>query len=68
MSGEARLGADMLGIQHDVTAEKAMRELGWTPRPLRESVLDTAESLIAAGIVRPRKPVSAGNPRRGLSR
>jgi dihydroflavonol-4-reductase len=50
----------MLGIQHDVTAEKAVRELGWTPRPLRESVLDTAESLISAGIVRPRKPVATG--------
>jgi nucleoside-diphosphate-sugar epimerase len=53
-NGEARLGADMLGIQHDVTTEKAKRELGWAPRPLRESVLDTAESLITAGIVRPR--------------
>ena len=54
-SGEARLAVDMLGIQHDVSAEKARRELGWTPRPLRESVLDTAESLISAGIVRPGK-------------
>jgi nucleoside-diphosphate-sugar epimerase len=53
-SGEAKLAVDMLGIQHDVSAEKASRELRWTPRPLRESVLDTAESLISAGIVRPR--------------
>ena len=60
VSGEAKLGADMLGIPHDVSAQKAMRELGWTARPLRESVLDTAESLISAGIVGPRKPVSAG--------
>ena len=60
LSGEAKLAVDMLGIQHDVTVEKAIRELGWTPRPLRESILDTAESLISAGIVRPRKPVSAG--------
>ncbi len=56
-NGEAKLGAEMLGIQHDVTAAKAVRDLGWAPRPLRESVLDTAESLISAGIVRPRKPV-----------
>jgi nucleoside-diphosphate-sugar epimerase len=56
VNGEAKLGADMLGIQHDVTAEKAVRELGWTPRSLRESVLDTAESLISAGIIRPRRP------------
>ena len=58
LSGEAKLAVDMLGVQHDVTAEKAIRELGWTPRTLRESVLDTAESLISAGIVRPRRPVS----------
>jgi len=53
-SDEAKLAVDMLGIKHDVSVEKAVRELGWTPRPLRESVLDTAESLISAGAVRPR--------------
>jgi dihydroflavonol-4-reductase len=58
-SSEAKLGVDMLGIKHDVTVEKAVRELGWTPRPVRESVLDTAESLISAGIVRPRKQASS---------
>jgi dihydroflavonol-4-reductase len=41
-------------------AKEAVRELGWTPRPLRQSILDTAESLISAGIVRPRKSVSIG--------
>jgi nucleoside-diphosphate-sugar epimerase len=57
-NSEAKLAVDMLGIAHDVSAEKAMRQLGWTPRTLRESILDTAESLISAGIVRPRRPVS----------
>jgi nucleoside-diphosphate-sugar epimerase len=52
-NGEARLAVDMLGIKHDVSVDKAVRELGWTPRTLRESVLDTAESLISAGAVRP---------------
>jgi dihydroflavonol-4-reductase len=61
-NGEAKLAVDMLDIQHDVTVEKATRELGWAPRTLRQSVLDTAETLISAGIVRPTKPVSAGNP------
>jgi nucleoside-diphosphate-sugar epimerase len=56
-SSQAKLAVDMLGIQHDVTVDKARRELGWTPRPLRESVLDTAESLISAGIVRPGRSV-----------
>jgi hypothetical protein len=48
--------------QHDVTVEKAIRELGWAPRTLRQSVLDTAETLISAGIVRPRKPMSKWSP------
>jgi len=56
-SGEAKLAVDMLGIQHDVSAEKAVRKLGWRPRSLRDSVLDTADSLVTAGIVRPRTPV-----------
>ena len=60
LNSEAKLGADMLGIKHDVTTDKAVRELGWAPRTLRESVLDTAESLITAGIVRPGRPVPAG--------
>jgi dihydroflavonol-4-reductase len=55
-SGEAKLATGMLGVQHDVSVDKAVRELGWTPRTLRQSVLDTAETLISAGIVRPRKP------------
>lgn len=54
-NGEAKLGAEMLGIQHDVSSEKAVRELGWTPRPLRQAILDTAESLISAGMVRGRR-------------
>ena len=58
VNSEAKLGADMLDVKHDVSVEKARRELGWTPRTLRESVLDTAESLISAGIVRPRKLVA----------
>jgi nucleoside-diphosphate-sugar epimerase len=56
-SSEAKLAVDMLGIEHDVSVTKAMRDLGWTPRTLRVSVLDTAESLISEGIVRPRKQV-----------
>jgi hypothetical protein len=50
LSSEARLAVDMLGIQHDVTVEKAVRELGWTPRPLRESV--EKAGVLAAGVKR----------------
>jgi nucleoside-diphosphate-sugar epimerase len=34
-----------------VSAEKARRELGWTPRPVADSVLDTARSLIEHRLV-----------------
>jgi nucleoside-diphosphate-sugar epimerase len=40
-----------LGHKHDYTSEKAQRMLGWKPRPLEETVLDCARSLIATGAV-----------------
>ena len=55
VSGEAKLAVDMLGVPHDVTSDKARRELGWSPRTLRESVLDTADLLISQGLVQPPK-------------
>ncbi|WAC91131.1 SDR family oxidoreductase [Mycobacterium sp. Aquia_213] len=40
--------------RHDrVSAAKAQRDLGWTMRPVRESIVDTATSLIERGIVVP---------------
>jgi nucleoside-diphosphate-sugar epimerase len=40
-----------LGHKHDYSSEKAQRMLGWKPRPLEETVLDCARSLIATGAV-----------------
>ncbi|HEX7761430.1 MAG TPA: NAD-dependent epimerase/dehydratase family protein [Caulobacteraceae bacterium] len=40
-----------LGHRHDYTSAKAQAVLGWQPRPIKDSVLDTARSLIAAGAV-----------------
>ena len=40
-----------LGHKHDYTSEKAQRMLGWRPRPLEETVVDCAKSLIAIGAV-----------------
>lgn len=40
-----------LGHKHDNSSEKAQRMLGWKPRPLEETVLDCANSLIAIGAV-----------------
>jgi nucleoside-diphosphate-sugar epimerase len=40
-----------LGRKHDFTSAKAQNILGWRPRPRDETLLDTARSLIAAGLV-----------------
>ena len=40
-----------LGKRRPVSSEKAKRALGWTPRPITETVLDTARSLQASGLV-----------------
>lgn len=34
-----------------VSSEKARKELGWTQRPVRDSIIDNAEELVAHGIV-----------------
>lgn len=43
--------APSLGVKHDFSSAKAQAVLGWKPRPLEETVLDCANSLIAAGAV-----------------
>jgi dihydroflavonol-4-reductase len=40
-----------LGRKHDYTSAKAQSVLGWQPRPVEETILDCAKSLIAAGLV-----------------
>jgi dihydroflavonol-4-reductase len=46
-----RLLARQLGRRIDFSWEKAETQLGWTPRPVEEAVVDTAESLIREGVV-----------------
>ena len=41
-----------LGKRKNASAEKARRLLGWTPRTAEESILATARSLIALGLVK----------------
>ncbi|MEA5360389.1 aldehyde reductase [Amycolatopsis sp., V23-08] len=36
-----------LGKNFDATSEKAQRLLGWSPRPIEDTIVDTAESLLA---------------------
>ncbi len=40
-----------LGHRHEFTSAKAERLLGWKARPMKDTVLDCARSLIAAGLV-----------------
>jgi hypothetical protein len=40
-----------LGHKHDYASAKAQALLGWKPRPLSETVLDCANSLLAQGAV-----------------
>jgi nucleoside-diphosphate-sugar epimerase len=50
-----RLALSYYGVPVLVSADKAKQELGWIPRPARESIVAAAESLIHHGIV-PRRP------------
>jgi dihydroflavonol-4-reductase len=44
--------ANDLGKKVTYSTEKARSRLGWSPRPLEETIVDTARSLIDRGIVR----------------
>jgi nucleoside-diphosphate-sugar epimerase len=39
-----------LGKRTELSSEKARSRLGWSPRPIEDTVADTGESLIAHGI------------------
>jgi len=41
-----------LGIHMNATSEKAARLLGWSPRPVEESIVATAESLVKLGLLK----------------
>jgi dihydroflavonol-4-reductase len=40
-----------LGKKHDYSSAKAQSVLGWKPRPIEDTIIETAKSLIAAGAV-----------------
>ncbi len=42
-----RLLRPQLGRNFDATSEKARRMLGWSPRPIEDTITETAESLLA---------------------
>jgi nucleoside-diphosphate-sugar epimerase len=53
---DARTAVRFLGREERLSADKAARELNWTMRPVADSLLDTAESLIAFGLVAAPRP------------
>lgn len=46
-----RGSVSLLGRNMNASGEKAMRLLGWVPRPREEAIVATAESLIRFGLV-----------------
>jgi dihydroflavonol-4-reductase len=40
-----------LGLNMNATSDKAVRLLGWAPRPAEDAIVATAESLIALGLL-----------------
>jgi nucleoside-diphosphate-sugar epimerase len=50
--GGIRSFRSSLGKRTDYDAANARERLGWSPRPIEETILDTAESLIDHGVVR----------------
>lgn len=46
-----RLVLPAVGKREEVSHERATRVLGWSPRPVRETFLDMARSMIDAGLV-----------------
>jgi nucleoside-diphosphate-sugar epimerase len=46
-----RLALGFVGRKELVSSAKAQRELGWTMRPVRESIIDTARTMIEQGVV-----------------
>lgn len=50
--GSVRLITSQLGVKTEYSADRAKSTLGWRPRPVEESVVDCAHSLIELGVVK----------------
>ena len=57
------LAVPELGKRQDVSSARARAVLGWTPRPVEDTIADTGESLIRFQLVRPtRLPLTRSQP------
>jgi dihydroflavonol-4-reductase len=45
------LALEYVGREERVSCDKAKRELGWTMRPVEQTIIDTGRSMIEYGIV-----------------
>ncbi|ADD45349.1 SDR family oxidoreductase [Stackebrandtia nassauensis] len=55
----ARLALDFINVREHLSADKARRELGWSMRPVDETLIATVDSMIELGMVRDREKASA---------
>lgn len=55
LNDEAKLAASQLGANYHVTADKARRDLGWVQRPVKQTLVETADLLIEKSLVRPKR-------------
>ena len=58
-----RLALEYVGREERVSAEKAKRELGWSMRPIKQTIVDTAGSMVEHGLVAARKAAHATSQR-----
>ncbi|MGH3879348.1 MAG: SDR family oxidoreductase [Actinophytocola sp.] len=58
---ELRVGLEFAEREEHVSSAKARDELGWRPRSLRESLVDTADGIVALGLA-PDHRVSSARP------
>jgi dihydroflavonol-4-reductase len=61
-----RLALDYAAVPMLVSADKAGRDLGWVPRPAKESILAAADSLLQHGVV-PRSTIDSRAPTAGAA-
>lgn len=50
-----KMSLDYVGRRQTLSSAKAERELSWTGRPYRETIVDAADSMIEHGLARPRR-------------